>query len=160
MLLGELTARRVEADLIATTFFHVAEARAAAGGMEVVGLMALPDFKTLEDIARLPRAAQVALVCATREGVKSKAQSLAAVGLRTPRLHTATLDDLGALDTALSRARVLVAAPKVIDRIRDRVPAGVRIIPFASVLSDAAVGLLNERIAAWRVRRGTLEIAT
>jgi DNA-binding transcriptional regulator YhcF (GntR family) len=157
MLLDELPGRTTDADLIATTFFHVEQARDAARGAEVVGLMALPDFKTLDDIGRLARDEQVALVCATAEGVKSKAQSLAAVGLRTPRLHTATLDDTDALDAVLSKATVLLAAPRVIERLHGRVPAGVRVIPFASVLSDGAVGLLNERIAAWRARRGTLE---
>jgi DNA-binding transcriptional regulator YhcF (GntR family) len=158
MLLSELAARRAEVDLVATTFFHVEEARARSGGIEVVGLMALPDFHTLEEVARLPRAQRVALVCATREGVMSKSRSLAAVGLRTPRLQTATLDEPQALADVLAPSDVVLAAPRVIDRIREQVPGNARIIPFASVLSDGAVALLHDRIAAWRVRRGSVEV--
>jgi GntR family transcriptional regulator len=151
---GEVAARRGDVDLLATTFFHVEEVRAQADGMEVVGLMALPDFRTLEDVARLPRAQAVALVCATREGVTSKARSLAAVGLRTPRLRTATLDEPQMLAEVLAGSQVVLAAPRVLDRIREIIPRAVRVIPFASVLSDGAVALLHERIAAWRIRRG------
>lgn len=158
ILLDGLPARLREIDMIATTFFHVEEARAKSGGLEVVGLMALPDFRTLEDVARLPRAQRVVLVCATPEGTTSKARSLAAVGLRTPRLQTATLNDPEGLAAALARCEVVLAAPRVIDRVREAIPDGVRIIPFASVLSEGAVALLHERIAAWRIRRGALEM--
>jgi len=152
----------MDVDLLATTFFHVEEARRRCRGLEVIGLMALPDFRTLEDVARLPRTRRVALVCATEEGVRSKARSLAAVGLRSPRLETATLDAPAALRLVLGRAEVVLAAPRVIDRMRETIPPGVRVIPFASVLSDGAAALLHERIAAWRLRRaglrGALEV--
>lgn len=158
MLLDALPGRLNEVDLVATTFFHVEEARTKAGDLEVVGLMALPDFRTLEEVARLPRAERVALVCATQEGTMSKARSLAAVGLRTPRLQTATLNDPEGLAAVLARCDVVLAAPRVIERIRGSIPDSARIIPFASVLSEGAVALLYERIAAWRIRRGSLEV--
>jgi GntR family transcriptional regulator len=158
MLLVDLPDRLADVDLVATTFFHVEEVRRCCRGAEVVGLMALPDFRTLEDIAHLPRARRVALVCATKEGVRSKAQSLAAVGLRTPRLQTATLDDPEGLAQVLAQSEVVLAAPRVIDRMRPLIPRDVRVVPFASVLSDGAVALLHECIAAWRVRRGSLEM--
>ena len=145
-------ASSTDVDLLVTTFFHAEDVRRRSGGAEVVGLMALPDFRTLEDVSRLRRTSRVALVCATAEGVRSKARSLEAVGLRTPRLQTATLDDTEALRQVLAQADVVLAAPRVLDRIRDAIPSAVRVIPFASVLSDGAVALLHERIAAWRVR--------
>jgi DNA-binding transcriptional regulator YhcF (GntR family) len=169
MLLHELPARLSDVDLVATTFFHAEEARRLCArrgprdgprrNIEVVGLMALPDFGTLEQLARLPRARTVALVCATREGTTSKARSLAAVGLRTPRLRTATLDDGPGLEAALAGADVVLAAPRVLDRIRAAIPSSAHVVPFASVLSDGAVALLHERIAAWRARRGALEVS-
>ncbi len=153
ILLDDLPATPPDVDLLATTFFHVEEVRRRCRGIEVVGLMALPDFQTLEEVSRLPRASRVALVCATAEGVRSKARSLEAVGLRTPRVQTGTLDDPEALAQVLNQADVVLAAPRVLDRVRETIPSGVRIIPFASVLSDGAVALLHERIAAWRIRQ-------
>jgi hypothetical protein len=153
ILLETLTNRLDEVDLLATTFFHVEEVRRISRQAEVVGLMALPDFTTLEEVARLPRARRVALVCATREGVTSKARSLEAVGLRTPRLQTATLADQADLERVLARADVVLAAPRVLERISGAIPARMQVIPFASVVSDGAVALLHERIAAWRVRQ-------
>lgn len=158
MLLDDLPRRLADVDLVTTTFFHVEEVRRRCRGVEVVGLMALPDFRTLEEVARLPRARKVALVCATREGVTSKARSLDSVGLRTPRLQTATLDDPAGLADVLARSDVVLAAPRVIDRMREAIPAPMQIIPFASVLSEGAVAMLHERIAAWRVRRGSLQV--
>ena len=151
--LDALPPSSVDVDLLVTTFFHAEDVRRRSGGIEVVGLMALPEFQTLEEVSRLRRTSRVALVCATAEGVRSKARSLEAVGLRTPRLQTATLDDAAALRQVLGQAEVVLAAPRVLDRIRDAIPSGVRVIPFASVLSDGAVALLHERIAAWRVRQ-------
>ena len=153
ILLDALPPSSVDVDLLVTTFFHAEDVRRRSGGIEVVGLMALPDFQTLEEVSRLRRTSRVALVCATAEGVRSKARSLEAVGLRTPRVQTATLDDADALGQVLGQAEVVLAAPRVLDRIRDAIPSGVRVIPFASVLSDGAVALLHERIAAWRVRQ-------
>jgi len=158
MLLADLPEKLADVDLVATTFFHVEEVRRRCRGVEVVGLMALPDFRTLEEVSRLPRARRVALVCATREGVTSKARSLAAVGLRTPRLQTATLDDPEDLARVLAHSEVVLAAPRVIDRMRPLIPPDVQVVPFASVLSDGAVALLHERIAAWRTRRRPLEV--
>ncbi len=152
ILLADLPRRPESIDLLATTFFHVEEVRRQCPGIEAVGLMALPDFRTLEEVAGLSKAARVGLVCATAEGVRSKARSLEAVGLRTPRLQTATLDYPVTLLHLLGRSDVILAAPRVIDRIRGAIPAGARVIPFASVLSDGAVALLHERIAAWRLR--------
>lgn len=153
ILLDDLPATPVDVDLLATTFFHVEEVRRRCRDVEVVGLMALPDFQTLEEVSRLPRASRVALVCATAEGVRSKARSLEAVGLRTPRVQTGTLDDPQALAQVLDQAEVILAAPRVLDRVREMIPSGIRVIPFASVLSDGAVALLHERIAAWRIRQ-------
>jgi GntR family transcriptional regulator len=160
ILLRDLPAHLAHVDLVTTTFFHVEEVRARSAGREVVGLMALPDFATLEQVARLPRTQRVALICATREGVRSKARSLASVGLRPPRLQMATLDDPDGLADVLARSEVVLAAPRVLDRIRDRLPPGARAIPFASILSEGAVALLHERIAAWRARRPPPEVST
>lgn len=148
ILLGRLPAAAHGCDLLITTFFHIEEVQRLAPGREVVGLVALPDFRTLEEVARLPRRARVALVCATEEGVRSKARSLGAVGLRRPRLRTATLVDERRLRTVLAEAEVLLAAPKVLERLRGRIPPRVRVISFASTLSEGAVALLRERLAA------------
>jgi DNA-binding transcriptional regulator YhcF (GntR family) len=147
VLLHRLPAAARGCDLLVTTFFHIEAVQRKVPSREVLGLVALPDFHTLEEVARLPRSVRVALVCATEEGVRSKTRSLRAVGLRRPRLLTATLGDRARLRAALEWAEVLLASPKVLERVRGKVPAGVRVIPFASVLSDGAVALLRRRLA-------------
>jgi len=76
-----------------------------------------------------------------------------------PRLQAATLDDPEGLSQMLGRSDVVLAAPRVIDRMRHLIPQDVRVVPFASVLNDGAVALLHERIAAWRTRRGALGVS-
>jgi hypothetical protein len=52
----------------------------------------------------------------------------------------------------LTGADVVLASPKVLERIAEDVPSRARVIPFGSVLGDGAVALLAERIRAWRRR--------
>lgn len=150
VLLADLERRTAELDLVATTLFHVEEVRARARGREVIGLMAAPDFRTLDEVAHLPPRSRIALICATPEGVRSKERSIRAVGIPRPRLVTATLEQPGRLREALREADVVLASPKVLERIAAEIPPRARVIPFASVLGEGAVQLLAERIRAWR----------
>src|SRR3990172_8112643 len=122
ILLRRLPVAARGCDLLVTTFFHIEEVQRRVPSREV-------------------------LVCGTDEGVRSKARSLRAVGLRRPRLVTATLGRRPRLRAALGRAEVLLASPKVLERLRGTIPPRVRVIPFASVLSDGAVALLRRRLA-------------
>jgi DNA-binding transcriptional regulator YhcF (GntR family) len=155
VLLADLRRASSAVDLVATTMFHVEEVRRLLPRREVVGLMAMPELPTLEAVAQLPSGVKVALVCATEEGVRSKERSIHAVGIQRPRLMTATLQQAGKLADVLRRADVVLASPKVLERIREAIPPKARVIPFASVLSDGAVALLEERIRAWRPARHT-----
>ncbi|HEU4798680.1 MAG TPA: GntR family transcriptional regulator [bacterium] len=150
VLLSELPEKEKELDLVATTLFHVEEVRRLLPRHEVVGLMAVPDFSTLDEVAHLPSDARIALVCATQEGVQSKERSIRAVGIMRSRLVTATLAQVDRLRDVLTGADVVLASPKVLERIAEDVPSRVRVIPFASVLGDGAVSLLADRIRAWR----------
>lgn len=149
VLLGDLKSKLDDLDIIATTMFHIEEVRRSAPNHEVVGLMALPEFATLAHVAGIAPDARVALVCATEEGVRSKAQSIRAVGLKRPRLATATLLQPDRLKTVLASADVVLASPKVLERIAADIPPQARVIPFASVLGDEAMQLLEQRIHAW-----------
>ncbi len=150
VLLADLPRAAASMDLVATTMFHVEEIRRLLPRHEVVGLMALPELATLEAVAQLPPGAKVALVCATEEGVRSKERSIRAVGLHRPHLMTATLQHAAKVAAVLRRADIVLASPKVLERISAKIPAKARVIAFASVLSDGAVALLEERIRAWR----------
>jgi len=156
VLLSELARAAPSLDLVATTMFHVEEVRRLLPRHDVVGLMAMPELATLEAVAQLPPAAKVALVCATEEGVRSKERSIRAVGIRRPHLMTATLQQEGKVAGILRRADIVLASPKVLERIGDKIPTRARVVPFASVLSEGAVALLEQRIRAWgRVRERT-----
>ncbi|MDR5682792.1 MAG: GntR family transcriptional regulator [Armatimonadota bacterium] len=136
------------ADVVCTTFFHVEEVQAALPGREVVGLVALPDFDTLERVARLPKGTSLAVVCATEEGARSKERSIRAVGIRGRRITSVHLGDPRRLARAIAAADVVIASPKVLERLR--LPPDKPRIVFASVLLDGAVSLLRERIETWR----------
>ncbi len=153
VLLTDLPRIAPSLDLVATTMFHVEEVRRRLPRHEVVGLMAMPELATLEAVAQLPKRAKVALVCATKEGVRSKERSIRAVGIQRPNLMTATLHQEGRLQEMLRRADVVLASPKVLERLAGKIPAQARVIPFASVLSEGAVSLLEARIRAWRPAR-------
>ena len=140
-------------DIVATTLFHVEEVRALLPSHEVIGLMAAPDFRTLDDVAHLPPESRIALVCATQEGVQSKERSIRAVGIPGARVHTATLQRPRRLRAALRRADVVLASPKVLERLAGQIPPRTRVIPFASVLGEGAVNLLEQRIRSWRPRQ-------
>ncbi len=153
LTLADLPAAAASADLVATTMFHVEDVRRLLPRHEVVGLLAMPEMAALEAVAAIPAGAAVALVCATEEGVRSKERSIRAVGIHRMRLRTATLQQPGRLDRVLRGADVVVASPKVLERLHGRIPTRARVIPFGSVLSDGALALLEERIRAWRPRR-------
>jgi len=140
-------------DIVATTLFHVEEVRALLPSHEVIGLMAAPDFRTLDDVAHLPPESRIALVCATQEGVQSKERSIRAVGIRGARIRSATLQRPHRLRAALRQADVVLASPKVLERLAGLIPPRARVIPFASVLGDGAVHLLEQRIRTWRPRQ-------
>jgi GntR family transcriptional regulator len=149
-LLGDAPRAARQADLVCTTFFHVQEVSRAVAGREVVGLVAMPDFATLERVASLAAGTAVAVVCATAEGARSKTTSLQAVGDRL-RFFPAHLQDAAGMRAALARCQVVVASPRVLERLS--LPSGKQAIPFGSVLVDGAVRLLRERVEAWRRAR-------
>src|SRR3989304_5451077 len=84
ILLRRLPVAARGCDLLVTTFFHIEEVQRRVPSREVLGLVALPDFRTLEEVARLSPTARVVLVCATDEGVRSKARSLRGGGGARP----------------------------------------------------------------------------
>ena len=153
ILLSELPRTAESLDIVATTLFHVEEVRAQLPSHDIVGLMAAPDFRTLDDVAHLPPESSIALVCATQEGVQSKERSIRAVGIRGARIRSATLQRPHRLRAALRQADVVLASPKVLERLAGLIPPRARVIPFASVLGDGAVHLLEERIRTWRPRQ-------
>lgn len=150
VLLADLPGQAGALDIVATTLFHVEEVRRRLPRHEVIGLMAAPDFRTLDEVAHLPPHTRIALVCATQEGVRSKERSIRAVGIPRPRITPATLQHPDRLRAALRDADVVLASPKVLERLADQIPARARVIPFASVLGEGAVALLANRVRAWR----------
>ncbi len=146
-LLQEAVRAARQADLVCTTFFHVEEVARLVRGREVVGLVAMPDFATFEQVASLPAGTRVAVVCATEEGARSKATSLQAVGARV-HFVPAHLGDARGLRAALARCQVVVASPRVLEQLD--LPSRKRAVPFGSVLVDGAVRLLRQRVEAWR----------
>jgi DNA-binding transcriptional regulator YhcF (GntR family) len=153
VLLADVPGGTAGLDIVATTLFHVEEVRSRLPAHEVIGLMAAPDFRSLDEVAHLPPDQRIALVCATQEGVESKERSIRAVGVAGTRIRTATLAQPDRLRAVLRDADVVLASPKVLERLGGQIPARVRVIAFASVLGEGAVRLLEQQIHAWRPGR-------
>lgn len=153
VLLADVPKAAEALDIVATTLFHVEEVQARLPSHDVIGLMAAPDFRTLDEVAHLAPSSRIALVCATQEGVKSKERSIRAVGIARARIRSATLQHPAQLRSALTGADVVLASPKVLERLGGQIPPRARVIPFASILGEGAVALLEHRIRTWQPRR-------
>jgi GntR family transcriptional regulator len=139
-----------EADVVATTFFHIQEVRRLLAGerKEVVGLVVKPHLEKLIQIAQIPRGTPAALVCCSRSCAQDMRTSLENAGVTG--LNTA----LGGVDEAQELARLLpgfsvvIASDFVADRVRPMLgPAQQLITLDYTVLDEGAVSLLRPIVA-------------
>ncbi|MFG3100801.1 GntR family transcriptional regulator [Streptomyces sp. NPDC048182] len=155
LVLGEFTADEEQADLILTTFFHLAAVR----GMwdrrttEVVAIVVAPHVRTLVEIASVPKDRTVGIWYSTDDQAVSIRDSLAQSGIDNIKVlgdaETAELTDADVADIDL------VIIPSEMPQLRARLearlegrPAGrIKVIEFGNVLDDASVRMVTEVIA-------------
>jgi GntR family transcriptional regulator len=154
LVLGRFEAAQVQADLVLTTFFHLAEVRGLLRGpsTDVVALVVGPHIQTLVEIASVPKGQRVGIRYHTEEQAASVRDSLAQAGVT----NVEVLD--GTEPEHLSGIEVVVipsGMPELKQLLQDR----VRVIEFGNVLDAASLRMVRDvvrdlRVSASRVGRG------
>jgi GntR family transcriptional regulator len=153
-VLGRFEAAQVQADLVLTTFFHLAEVRGLLRGpsTDVVALVVGPHIQTLVEIASVPKGQRVGIRYHTEEQAASVRDSLAQAGVT----NVEVLD--GTEPEHLSGIEVVVipsGMPELKQLLQDR----VRVIEFGNVLDAASLRMVRDvvrdlRVSASRVGQG------
>jgi len=135
-------------DLVATTFFHVAELQEMIGSDQaVLALMVGPDY--LEVMARLgslPEGTHVGLICAEQKGADSMRHSL--IGAGTTYLHyiTAGIDQPEKLKTVFDESDQIFVSRLAIQAHEGSWPADKPLQMYIDDLDDSALRLLRREI--------------
>jgi GntR family transcriptional regulator len=145
-VLGEFEAADVDADLVLTTFFHLAEVRGRFRGSstDVVAIVVAPHVQTLVEIAGVPKDQRVGIWYHTDEQAVSIRDSLAQAGVTDIRVLDGTADE------HLRGVEVVVipsGLPELAHLLQDR----VRVIEFGNVLDAASVRMVREVVRDLRV---------
>ncbi|WP_307796046.1 GntR family transcriptional regulator [Amycolatopsis sp. 195334CR] len=127
------------ADLVLTTFFHLAEVRGLwrRTGTEVVAIVAAPHVRTLVRIAAVAPDRTVGIWYSTEDQAVSIRDSLAQSGLRNIKvLHGVADEDIEDVD--------LVVIPSESPDLKARLDGRVEVIEFGNVLDAASIRMVSE----------------
>lgn len=126
-------------DLVLTTFFHLAEVRAAmrTAQTEVIGLVAAPHIQTLVQLAQVPKGRTIGLLYSTEHQASAIRDSLTQSGIENTRvLHGTEDSDIAGVD--------LVVVPSELPELAERLRGRVRVVEFGNVLDAASLTLVSE----------------
>lgn len=141
LVLGEFDADREQADLVVTTFFHLAEVRNLLRGSkaEVVAIVVAPHVQTLVQIASLPKSRTVGIWYYTDDQAVTVRDSLVQSGITNIKV----LKGLGEAELADVD---LVVIPNDMPALKDQLEGQVRVIEFGNVLDAASIRMVTEVI--------------
>ena len=136
----EARADVVEADLVATTFFHIQEVRRLVEplGKKAVALVVKPHLEQLVRVAAIPPGTSVALVCVNQSRVEEMERSLEEAGIRQLAFTCIPADDPRAIAVEMPDASVVVASSLVSEVVRPHIRAGQEFIVLDYGSLDAA----------------------
>uniref|UniRef100_UPI003F58D1D0 GntR family transcriptional regulator n=1 Tax=Mycolicibacterium bacteremicum TaxID=564198 RepID=UPI003F58D1D0 len=148
LVLGEFDPAEQDADLILTTFFHLAEVRKMprTSKTEVVAIVVAPHVQTLVQIAQVPKDRRVGIWYATDDQATSVRDSLTQCGIKNVQIITGDSDDqLAGMD--------LVIIPSEIPELKTRLAGRVRIIEFGNVLDEASIRMASAVVGDLRAAK-------
>ncbi len=100
------------ADLVVTTFFHLAEVRNALGpDDEVLGIALDPEMETMVRIAQLPRGSKVGLICLSENFAHRVMKSMWQSGLDYYDVRIEISPDTEAVQYAVEQVDALIVSP-------------------------------------------------
>lgn len=141
LVLGEFDAEAIEAQLVLTTFYHLAEVRRLfrGTGAEVVAIVVAPHLQTLVQIARVPKNRAVGLWYSTEDQAASMRDSFAQTGVTNVRvIESGTDAELEDVD--------LLVVPTETPAIKEKVAGRVRVLEYGNVLDAASLRMVKEVI--------------
>ncbi|WP_254125852.1 GntR family transcriptional regulator [Amycolatopsis sp. CA-230715] len=138
LVLGEFDAAGEQADLVLTTFFHLAEVRGQwRRGTEVVAIVVAPHVQTLVKIASVPEDRTVGIWYSTEDQAVSIRDSLTQSGIRNIEVLDGVEDrDIEGVD--------LVVIPSELPELKSRLDGRVAVIEFGNVLDAASIRMVTE----------------
>jgi len=148
LVLGEFEPAQERADLVLTTFFHLAEVRGLWRELDtdVVGIVVAPHVRTLVEIASVPARRAVGIWYTTEDQAVSIRDSLTQSGLENVRVLQGTEDeDIEGLD--------LVVVPSEVPELKARLRGRVRVIEFGNVLDTASIRMVTEVVGDMRAAK-------
>jgi DNA-binding transcriptional regulator YhcF (GntR family) len=154
LVLGELGAADLGgADLVITTFFHLAEVRALASSMsdddavpEVLAIVVAPHVQTLVKLAQIPKHKRIGILYWTQDQAETIRQSLIDTGLgRIEVLGSASEEELEGID--------LLVMPSENPELREQVGEAVPVVEYGNVLDEGSVRMVVDVLDDLRGRR-------
>ncbi len=142
----EIEARLQEAQVVATTFFHIQEVRRllAGRGKEVVAIGVKPHLDKLIQIAQLPQGTPAALVCLSESCALDMERSLENAGIRNLEPTLCGVDEPQRLSSALPAHGVVIASDFVAHQVQPLMQPGQRLITLDyTQLDEGAIDLLR-----------------
>jgi DNA-binding transcriptional regulator YhcF (GntR family) len=149
LVLGEFAADDLRgADLVITTFFHLAEVRALARelSIEVLAIVVAPHVQTLVRLAQIPKRKRIGILYWTQDQAETIRQSLVDTGLgRIEVLGSASEEELEGID--------LLVMPSENPELREQVGDAVPVVEYGNVLDEASVRMVVDVLDDMRGRR-------
>jgi GntR family transcriptional regulator len=149
LVLGEFGADDIAgADLVITTFFHLAEVRALARELstEVLAIVVAPHVQTLVRLAQIPKNKRIGILYWTQDQAETIRQSLVATGLgRIEVIGSPSPDELDGID--------LLVVPSENPELREQVGDAVPVVEYGNVLDEASVRMVVDVLDDLRGRR-------
>jgi len=139
-----------QAHVVATTFFHIQEARRllAKAKKEVVGLGLKPHLEKLVQIAGIPQGTPAALVCVSERSALNMKRSLENAGIKGLDASICGVDDRPKLAEMLSGRPMVIASDLVADEVRPLLQPGQELIVLDYLaLDEGGISLLRSIVA-------------
>ncbi|GLU50306.1 GntR family transcriptional regulator [Nocardiopsis ansamitocini] len=139
LVLGEFEPEGEQADLVLTTFFHLAEVRGLwrRTDTDVVAIVVAPHVQTLVRIASVAKDRTVGIWYSTDEQALSIQDSLVQSGITNITvLHGTGDEDIEGTD--------LVVIPSEMPQLKSRLDGRVDVIEFGNVLDTASIRMVAE----------------
>ena len=141
--------RLQRADLVLTTPFHLLEVTEyALPNQEVISVTPMPDLPLLRQLATLPNAAQVLLVCRGTIGGSTLKKIVQRTGISHINIQGMSLEQLQNNFRELSKFDLVYASSLVYDILRELIPQCEKLKQFSFALSETSVALLKARLVA------------